>query len=88
MRSTQQFSITLPHEMAQLVRKKVASGQYATESEVVRDGLRALAERDRALEQWLRQKVVPAAEAMVRDPSRGLTAAQVRAALKQRAKVR
>ena len=30
MRSTQQFSITLPNELAELVRAKVASGEYAT----------------------------------------------------------
>jgi putative addiction module CopG family antidote len=40
VRSTQQFSITLPDEMAEAVRSKVAAGEYATESEVIRDGLR------------------------------------------------
>jgi len=50
MRSTQQFSITLPNEMADSVRAKVASGEYATESEVIRDGLRVLLARDRAVE--------------------------------------
>jgi antitoxin ParD1/3/4 len=29
MRSTQQFSITLPNEMAEAVRAKVATGEYA-----------------------------------------------------------
>ena len=43
MRTTQQFSITLPTEMASLVKSKVASGDYATESEVIRDGLRVVA---------------------------------------------
>jgi antitoxin ParD1/3/4 len=42
MRTTQQFSVTLPIEMANLVKTKVAGGEYATESEVIRDGLRAL----------------------------------------------
>lgn len=42
MRSTQQFSITLPNEMADTVRAKVDAGEYATESEVIRDGLRTL----------------------------------------------
>jgi putative addiction module CopG family antidote len=42
MRSTKQLSITLPHEMAELVRSKVESGAYASESEALRDGLRAL----------------------------------------------
>ncbi|AZO42308.1 type II toxin-antitoxin system ParD family antitoxin [Mesorhizobium sp. M7D.F.Ca.US.005.01.1.1] len=59
MRTTQQMSITLPPEMAQMVKTKVASGEYATESEVIRDGLRALAARDKALERWLVEEVVP-----------------------------
>lgn len=49
MRSTQQFSITLPNEMAEAVRAKVACGEYATESEVIQEGLRALLARDRAI---------------------------------------
>ena len=49
MRPTQQFSITLPNEMADAVKAKVMTGEYATESEVIRDGLRALMARDRAL---------------------------------------
>jgi antitoxin ParD1/3/4 len=81
MRTTQQFSITLPTEMAQMVRAKVSSGEYASESEVIRDGLRALQARDRAVEHWLRQEVVPAYHALKADPSRGLTADDVRASL-------
>ena len=50
MRTTQQFSITLPNEMADAVKRKVAAGEYATESEVIRDGLRVLIARDRAWE--------------------------------------
>ena len=78
MRSTQQFSITLPNEMADVVKAKVAAGEYATESEVIRDGLRTLLARDRAVESWLREQVVPAAEALKADPGRALTVGQVR----------
>ena len=78
MRSRQQFSITLPNEMADLVRSKVAAGEYATESEVIRDGLRTLAARDKAVEAWLRDQVMPAAQALQADPSRGLSVDQVR----------
>lgn len=81
MRTTQQFSITLPNEMAELIRTKVASGEYASESEVIRDGLRTLAARDRAIEAWLRDEVVPAAEALRADSARALTPEQVRAHL-------
>lgn len=81
MRSTQQLSITLPNEMADLVRAKVAAGEYATESEVIRDGLRTLLARDRAVEDWLRATVAPAYDALKADPSRALSATHVRTTL-------
>jgi antitoxin ParD1/3/4 len=81
MRSTQQLSITLPNEMADLVRAKVASGEYASESEVIRDGLRTLLARDRAVEDWLRDKVAPAYDALKADPTRAVSVDNVRAAL-------
>jgi antitoxin ParD1/3/4 len=51
--------VTLPRDVAQMVRDKVASGAYDTESDVIRDGLRALQARDAVVEQWLRNEVVP-----------------------------
>ena len=59
MRTTKQMSITVTLDQAQMIADKVASGQYATESEVFRDGLRILAARDQALKTWLRDTVVP-----------------------------
>lgn len=79
MRTTQQFSITLPNEMAGLVKSMVATGAYATESEVFRDGLRALMARERATERWLLEQVGPAHDALKADPSRAVTAKQLRA---------
>lgn len=81
MRTTQQLSITLPNDMADVVKEKVRSGEYASESEVIRDGLRALLARDRAIENWLVQQVGPAYDALKADPSRALTADEVRARL-------
>jgi len=81
MRSTQQFSITLPNEMADVVKSKVAAGEYATESEVIRDGLRVLMARDRAMDSWLHQTVGPAYDALKADPARAVTVDQVRATL-------
>lgn len=83
MRTTQQMSITLPNEMAEFVREKVASGDYASDSEVLRDALRVLRERDRAVEAWLREQVVPAAKALRENPERALSADEVRAELKK-----
>jgi putative addiction module CopG family antidote len=81
MRTTQQLSITLPNDMADAVKSKVRAGEYASESEVIRDGLRALMARDRAVENWLHNKVGPAYDALKADPSRAVTVDQVRARL-------
>lgn len=81
MRTTQQLSITLPIEMAEAVKSKVAKGEYATESEVIRDGLRVLIARDKAMESWLLNQVRPAFDAMQADPGRALSADQLRAKL-------
>lgn len=72
MRSTQQFSITLPNEMAEQIEKKVESGAYASVSEVVREGIRTLLDRDIPLEKWLREEVVPGIEEYRADPSTGI----------------
>ncbi len=81
MRTTQQLSVTLPNDMAAAVKAKVASGEYASESEVIRDGLRALQARDRALEKWLRTEAVEAYDKLMAEPSRGRTLDQVRETL-------
>ena len=81
MRTTQQMSITLPNDMADVVKSKVRMGEYASESEVIRDGLRALMARDRAVENWLLNQVGPAYDALKADPSRAVSADQVRASL-------
>jgi len=78
MRTTQQLSITLPNEMADVVKAKVKTGEYASESEVIRDGLRVLLARDRAVENWLVNQVGPAYDAMQAEPSRAVTADQIR----------
>src|ERR1035437_1442316 len=80
MRKTQSLSITLPHDMAKAVKDRVTSGAYATESEVIREGLRALNERDAALENWLRTEGVARYDAYKRDP-RGQPAEKVLARL-------
>ncbi len=75
------MSVTLPLEMAKEVSAKVAAGDYASESEVIRDGLRALQARERAVEHWLREQAAPAFDRTKADPTRGRSPEQVRAAL-------
>jgi putative addiction module CopG family antidote len=90
MRNTSALSITLPHDMAAMVKAKVASGEYATESEVIRDGLRTLQARDKAVEAWLRDEVAKSYDELQADPSLGIPIEKimdrVRAAYHARAK--
>lgn len=81
MRTTRQLSITLPNDMADALRERVRRGEYASESEVVREGLRALFARDQAIDSWLRGEVASAYDAVVADPSRAVSAQALRARL-------
>jgi len=76
------MSITVPLEMAAVVEWKVASGEYASDSEVFRDGLRALMARDRVVERWLAEVVVPTYDRVVAGQEEVYTAEQVRTQVK------
>ena len=82
MPATEKRTFSLPPEQAQFIDGLVATGSYASDSEVVRAGLRALQERDAAVSRWLREEVVPVYDAMQTDPSRGLSGDQVASALR------
>jgi antitoxin ParD1/3/4 len=47
------MNVSLPKALAEFVEKEVASGSYATASEVVRDGLRMLREERAVYEEKL-----------------------------------
>ncbi len=63
------MNVSVGREFEEYVQRKVASGEYASASEVVRDGLRLLKEKDRMLEARLQalrgeiQKGIDQAEA-------------------------
>ena len=85
MRSSKPITITLPPEMARGLKERVASGDYASESEVVREGLRALEAQEEAVERWLRTEGVARYDAWKASPKNTLTADEVRAGLKRKA---
>ncbi|HKG85236.1 MAG TPA: type II toxin-antitoxin system ParD family antitoxin [Beijerinckiaceae bacterium] len=69
MPTSRSLRVTLPEDMAQMVKAKVESGEYASESEVIGEGLRALRDRDDALNRWLKEEVVAAYEEYQINPS-------------------
>lgn len=75
----QQLTITLPDDIAELVRAKVASGEYASESDMVQDGIENLVAQDASLESWLAETVAPAYDRLRAQPDRVVSAEQVRA---------
>jgi antitoxin ParD1/3/4 len=75
-------TVSLPAEQAGYIDDLVTSGAYASASEVLRAGLRALQERDAAVERWLIEDVAPVYDAVKTDPSRAIPAEQVRAAIR------
>ena len=77
-------TVSLPAEQAAYIDAKVASGDYASASEVVRAGLRALKERDAAVERWLVEEVAPTYDAMIADPGSAIPADEVWAAVEAR----
>ena len=81
MRTTKQLSITIPNSMADALQARVASGAYASESEVIRDGLRALFAQEEAIERWLRTEVIAAYDELTTDPSQAISSAAMRARL-------
>lgn len=84
MSNVEKRTVSLPHEHAAFIDAQVASGAFASASEVVRAGLRALQERDAAVEHWLRTEVVSAYDEMKAHPERGIAAATVFAELRAR----
>lgn len=84
MSTVEKRTISLPPEHAAFIDAQVSSGAFASASEVVRAGLRALQERDAAVERWLRDEVAPAYDAMKADPSRALSGDEMLERIRQR----
>lgn len=85
---TRPFTVALPDDLADLVEAKIASGDYADESEIVRDGLALLQERDAAFERWLREEVAAAYDEDLANPQAAIPAEEIMARLQERRRVR
>ena len=74
------ITVTLPAEVVDRVEERVASGEYLSASDVVRDGLKQLeGDKDWApSDEWLRREVLPVLDECERDPSRLLSSDEVR----------
>jgi len=82
MPEVEKRTVSLQPAQAGYVDSLVESGAYASVSEVVRAGWRALQERDAVVERWLRNEVVPVYDAMQADSGRGISADRVLEAMR------
>ncbi|AZO72507.1 MAG: type II toxin-antitoxin system ParD family antitoxin [Mesorhizobium sp.] len=73
MSAIEKRTFSLPAEQAAFIDQLVQSGAYATSSEVIRAGLRALQERDAAVERWLREEVALTFDAWKANPGKGIS---------------
>jgi antitoxin ParD1/3/4 len=83
IQTTEKLSITLPREMAEMIRGKVQAGSYASNSEVIREALRLLQEREGEKAEklaWMRTKI----EHSLADPRPSVEADEGLARLKER----
>lgn len=64
MSRTIKRTVSLAPENSAYIDALVKDGGYASTSEVVRAGLRALQERDAAIDKWLQNEVAPVFDAV------------------------
>ena len=77
------LKITLTDEVARLIRDKVASGEYASESAVIEDGVLSL-ETQREPDAWVRSQMAPAYDSYRRDPASARPAEEIFAGVEAR----
>ena len=75
------FSLT--EEQAKFIDSAVERGDYASGSEVVREGLRELREDQAILDDWLRREVVPVIDRIRTGEEKLLSPEEVRRSLKR-----
>jgi Arc/MetJ-type ribon-helix-helix transcriptional regulator len=92
MPATEQLTITLPSALAQSIRAKVASGEYASESDYVCESV-VMSEAHHTSEldadwgptdDWIVQHALPALDELERDPSSGISHEDLLARLAER----
>ena len=71
------MNISLPEQMEEFVRQKVAVGDYETASEVVREGLRLLKQRDHLWKAEVQNKIKQGMDSI--QAGRSIEAQQVKA---------
>jgi Arc/MetJ-type ribon-helix-helix transcriptional regulator len=78
-----QFTLT-DEATIEFVRRKVRSGEYASETDVVNEGLMVLKQVSEEQERWEREVVVPAYNRVMADPASAIPIEEVERHLEER----
>lgn len=63
------ITVTLPDDIVLAIEARVDAGEYASESDLVREGLEGFLNDDAAVESWLRDEIVARCRRRASDPS-------------------
>jgi antitoxin ParD1/3/4 len=88
MSNIEKRTFSLPAEQAAFIDAQVATGAFASASEVVRAGLRALQERDAAVERWLREEVATTYDEWKAHPERVISSEEMAKRMRKRHEAR
>jgi antitoxin ParD1/3/4 len=77
MGQSHRLNITLSEEAIQFVRGKVSSGEFASESAVILEGLDALKQETEERQRWEREVLLPAHDRLMANPSSAISLQQV-----------
>lgn len=72
-------NVALGPHYEEFIKNQLESGRYNNASEVVRAGLRMLEDSENAREKWLREEIPARYDELLKDPSKAIPAATVRA---------
>jgi Arc/MetJ-type ribon-helix-helix transcriptional regulator len=82
-----QFTLT-DEATIEFIRRKVRNGEYASETDVVNEGVMAFKEECEERERWEREVVVPAYNRLMADPSSAIPIEEVERHLEERRRQR
>jgi Arc/MetJ-type ribon-helix-helix transcriptional regulator len=82
------LQVTLSVKSLEYLQKKVASGEFASESDALDDMVAARRDEDAELERWEREVVVPAHDRLMADPSSAIPIEEVERHLEERRRQR
>jgi antitoxin ParD1/3/4 len=74
---SKKLTIELSDELATFAQAKVTAGEYESLDEAIAAGVRNLQDHDAVIEQWIREKVIPAYDEWLKNPDDVLTADEV-----------